>query len=210
MSQNRFAMHDPLTWIINLPALPRRALALSLLLGAGLVVLLVVGMTAASTWQGYVSLQEKRQTAGRLQAIAALKPSLLRADPPSPISDKRDFFPGETEALIRSAMQSRVNEITGRHGATVLSVSNAPAREIDGASYIGIRADLAGTIDVVHSALVEIETTRPYFLVREATIWTTGDTRSIDMIEAPEILAQLRIYVPLAPDLRKQVGGPDQ
>ncbi|MCR4265791.1 type II secretion system protein GspM [Nitratireductor sp. ZSWI3] len=201
MSENRASAIDPLSWIINLPALPRRILATLLLFGT---LALIVGLTwsAIATIGEYRSqLEDRRLAAGRLQAVAAVKPLLQHGASQSQSVNENDFFPGETEAVVRAAIQTRLNEIASARGATILSVSNVPLRRIDETAYIGVRADLTGTVDAVHNTIFEIETTKPAFIIREASIWTSGNAQTATPLTPPELSAQLRIYVPLRPDL---------
>lgn len=192
-------MADPTSRLVNAPLRTRRLTAL----------LLLVICIAAGTGFSWVALSsltsqraqnlEKRETIGRLQAIAALKPLLMQESAAPLPTAREDFLEGDSEAVVRGNMQAHINTVVSEQKASLLSVSNVPDVEIDGARYVGIRADLAGTVDAVHNAIFAMETSKP-LIIREASIWLSGPDQIPGATLAPQISAQIRVYGALRPD----------
>jgi hypothetical protein len=194
------ARTDMPTWVVNLSPAARRMLALGLLALFVFAAWLIVQAALANILNSNARIADQRLVAGRMQTVAALKPSLLAAANESGGSSSDDYFAGDTVATIRAAMQTRLNEIADINGVNLMSVSNAPERRVGDAVFIGIRADLAGTVTAIHGTLFAIETNRPAFVVREASIWGIGDEEPAG-VAPPQITAQFHIYVPLRPEL---------
>lgn len=194
-------MADPLARVINAPLRVRRLTALLLLLaclaaGIGLSWLALTSLTGLRA-----EIREKRETIGRLQAIAALKPLLVQEGSAAVPTVREDFLEGDSEAVMRGNMQTSLTAMVGEGNVNLLSTSNIPDLEIDGARYVGIRADLSGTVDAVHNAIFAIETSRP-LIIREASIWLSGPDQLPGATDAPRISAQIRIYGALRPDFK--------
>ena len=190
-------MADPTSLLVNTPLRTRRLTALLLL-----VICIAAGI--GFSWVALSSLTtlraqilEKRETIGRLQAIAALKPLLVQESTAPLPTAREDFLEGDSEAVVRGNMQAHI--IVNEQDANLLSVSNVPDVEIDGARYVGIRADLAGTVDAVHNAIFAMETSKP-LIIREASIWLSGPDQMPGATLAPQISAQIRVYGALRPD----------
>lgn len=194
-------MADPLARVINAPLRIRRLTALLLLFaclaaGVGLSWLALTSLIGLRA-----EIREKREMIGRLQAIAALKPLLVQEASAALPTEREDFLEGDSEAVMRGNMQTSLTAMVGERNVNLLSTSNVPDLEIDGARYVGIRADLSGTVDAVHNAIFAIETSRP-LIIREASIWLSGPDQLPGATEAPQISAQVRIYGALRPDLK--------
>jgi hypothetical protein len=201
-------MADPVSRIINLPLWRRRILALA-------VLILVSGGFALLSWSALAALgnsisavEEKRLMLGRLQAMAALKPSLERDRLAIAADDTAGFLDGETEAVVRGNMQTRLTAIASTTSATLLSIGNISPYEVDGVRYIGMRVDLSGPVEAIHGMIFEIEAGRPAFIIRQASIWTGGGQQATS--SPPEISAQLQVYAPLRPDVEVQEAAPSQ
>ena len=187
---------------INASLATRRAIALALLFIAFGAIAGIVWLGAGSIARQRLEIVEKRETAGRLQAIAALKPGLEQeASLATSAAASEDFLEGESEAVIRANLQAQLNSIAAAQNATLQSVSNLPELEIDGARFIGMRADLSGTVEAVHNTVFAIETVKP-LVIRDTSIWLSGADQGIGATQAPEISTQIRIYGALSPDLK--------
>ena len=90
---------------------------------------------------------------------------------------------------------------------SLLSVGNVPDLEMAGVRYVGMRADLSGTVETIYNAVLAIETARAVF-ISEASVWQSGGGQTKgEIIRAPEISAQVHVYGALNPDLRKLAGA---
>lgn len=190
-------MADPTSRLVNAPLRTRRLTALLLLaicIAAG-IGFSRVALSSLTTLRAQIL--EKRETIGRLQAIAALKPLLVQESTAPLPTAREDFLEGDSEAVVRGNMQAHI--IVNEQDANLLSVSNVPDVEIDGARYVGIRADLAGTVDAIHNAIFAMETSKP-LIIREASIWLSGPDQMPGATLAPQISAQIRVYGALRPD----------
>ncbi|MCV3243105.1 type II secretion system protein GspM [Mesorhizobium sp. ZC-5] len=194
-------MAAPISRVINAPLRTRRLIALLLFLA-------ILAAVATSSWIAVSSLiglradvLEKRETVGRLQAIAALKPLLVQESNTALPTEREDFLEGDSEAVVRGNMQTRLTAMVGERNVNLLSASNVPDLNIDGARYVGIRADLSGTVDAVHNAIFAIETSKP-LIIREASIWLSGPDQLPGATQAPHISVQIRLYGALRQDFK--------
>lgn len=184
---------DPLVRVLNASLAARRGLALALLvlvMGCGLA---VIGSIFSSLAQEHQAITEKRQLTGKLEAFAKLR-NTLSADmkPSSGSGDAGEFLLGNTEALARATLQTQLSDLISARGATLSSASNLPAIDDAGARYVGIRADISGTVDAVHSAVLAIEAASPPLIIREAALWRNENDGGASA--APQIAAQLHVY----------------
>jgi hypothetical protein len=180
--------------LINARLHTRRIVAVALLVAAIGSLGGVAWVAVSAVAQTSHAIQEKREIVGRLRAVAALKPALMQdeaAGPPSVGSE--DFLEGDSEAVARGNLQTRLTEIVSARNANLTSVSNVPELDLNGARYIGIRADLTGTMEAIHDTIFAIESSGP-ILIRDASIWLSGYEQAAETTQAPEISAQIRIY----------------
>lgn len=193
-------MADLLFRLVNAPPTIRRATALGLLVVAGAAAGSLCFAALSSTRQLQRDLQDRREMAGRLQAIAALKPSLLAQAQARPsLGGDAEFMVGESVAVIRGNMQAQANAIVTAQGANLISVSNSPAIESDGVSYLGIDIDLSGTVEAVHNTVFALESAKP-FIVRSASFWLSGPPQEPGATQPPELTAQLHVFGVVRPE----------
>lgn len=198
-------MGDLLVRLLNAGAAARRATAFGSLALVGLVVTLLVYALLSSTFGLARDLLVKRELAGRLQAIAAMKPALLKQAEQAPSAQDGDgFLQGENEALVRSNLQAQIGTIATVQGATLISISNAPAIDQSGLRYLGVDVDLSGTVETVHDTISSIETTSP-LVIRNASVWVSGGEQE-GATQAPELTAQLQVYGALKPEAGRPAG----
>lgn len=186
-------------WIVNAPKRTRQVVALGVFLLSIGAIVGVAWLALSSVREAQLTILEKRETLGRLKAIAALKPSLLVEDDFS-AETRSDFLDGESEAVVRGNLQAQLGAISSAQHASLLSVGNVPDIEINGSRYIGVRADLSGTIEAIYNSIVAIETLAPVF-VSEASIWRSSVGQTARATQAPEISAQIHVYGALSPKL---------
>lgn len=188
-----------LTRILNAPALIRRTLALALAVVAIALVGWVLFAAADSIASARADIDQKRETLGQIEAVIALAKSIESSGTPATTTDNKEFLTGESEAIIRGALQTRLNAMAASNGVTVLSAGNAPGLIEDGVAYLGLRANVSGSLESVHGFLLSLETTLPVLFVREATLRTTNISPSASPTSPPEIFAELLFYGALQP-----------
>ncbi|MER8583586.1 type II secretion system protein GspM [Mesorhizobium sp. M1423] len=151
-------------------------------------------------------IEEKREILGQLQAVAALAKRLDSA-PDLAAAANPEFLTGESEAVIRGGLQTRLNAIAASNGVTVLSAGNAPALSEAGLDLIGLRANLSGPLEGVHNAILAIETSLPILFIREATLRTTNVGPAAGRTGDPELFAEILFYGPLQTKVASPSGG---
>lgn len=194
-----------LTRILNAPPLFQRALAIALLLAAMAVGGCLLFMAANSIASVRADIEQKRETLGQIKAVIALAKTVENSTTPVATSANKEFLSGDSEAIIRGTLQTRLNAMAASNGVSVLSAGNAPALTEDGVSYLGLRANVSGTLESVHGFLLSLETTLPVLFVREATIRTTNPSTS--QTAASEIFAEVLFYGALQPASSPPVSG---
>jgi len=194
-----------LTRILNAQPLFQRALAMALLLGATAIAGCLLFAAANSIASARADIEQKRETLGQIKAVIALAKTVENSTTPLATSASKEFLSGDSEAIIRGALQTRLNAIAASNEVSVLSAGNAPALTEDGVSYLGLRANVSGTLEGVHGFLLSLETTLPVLFVREATIRTTNPLASQN--GAPEIFAEVLFYGALQPTSSAPVSG---
>ncbi|WP_054310113.1 type II secretion system protein GspM [Mesorhizobium sp. 1M-11] len=181
--------------LLNASLLVRRSAAIAL----SVVFLGIAYAITASLYGALVSTRndvyEKRAELGRLLAIVAMEKSVkatntARASTTSPA----EFLPGENEAAARSGLQKRLSEAAATTGITVLSAGNAPTINEQGVVYVGLRANVSGSLENVHGLILNLETTLPVLFIREATLTATGSNMVTAQTSSTEISAQLMFY----------------
>lgn len=195
-----------LSAILNAHPTVRRLIALAIAAAAVCVTGWVVFMAFDSVASAKAEIEEKRETLGQLQAVAALAKRLDTAAASDPVAAANpEFLTGESEAVIRGALQTRLNAIAASNGVTVLSAGNAPALSESGVDFIGLRANFSGPLEGVHNAILAIETSLPVLFIREATLRTTDVGPAAARTRDSELFAEILFYGPL--QTRPPSGG---
>ncbi|MER9071068.1 type II secretion system protein GspM [Mesorhizobium sp. M0902] len=197
-----------LSTILNARPMVRRLIALAIAAAAACIAGWVVLMAFDSVTSARAGIEEKREMLGQLQAVAALAKRLDSAAASDPAAaTNSEFLTGESEAVIRGALQTRLNAIAALKGVTVLSAGNAPALSEAGVDFIGLRANLSGPREGVHNAILAIETSLPVLFIREATLRTANVGPAAGRTADPELFAEILFYGPLQTKLASPSGG---
>lgn len=195
-----------LSTILNARPMLQRLIALAIAVAAVCATSWMVVMALDSIAVAEAGIQEKREMLGQLQAVAALAKRLDSASDPTAAANP-EFLTGESEAVIRGGLQTRVNAIAASNGVTVLSAGNAPAVSEAGVDFIGLRANLSGPLEGVHSTILAIETSLPVLFIREATLRTTNVGPAAGRTTDPELFAEILFYGPLQTTVASQSGA---
>ncbi|WP_432288773.1 type II secretion system protein GspM (plasmid) [Aminobacter sp. BA135] len=181
--------------ILNAPQATRRGLAIA-------IAMLVVGLTVWALVQAFATLEnardqitQKRETLGQLQAVVALAQTLQEAQlPASGTAEANEFLVGESDAVIRSNLQSRLNSAASANSVIVLSAGNAPMIMEAGVSYIGIRGSISGPLEGIHNTVLALESSLPVLFIREATLRSTVPGPQAPNAAAPDLFAEVLFY----------------
>lgn len=191
---------DRLTSLLNAPKALRRSVALILLVFAFAIVAGFIWLAAGSLTNAAALVTAKREQLGNLQSIIGLREALSGRDVSSieTISGP-EFLRGTSEAVIRGNLQSRLSAIAAAHGVNILSVGNTPIRQRGNVRYAGLRADFSGTNEAIHATLFDIETSKPYLVIRNAVIRSTLRSQGSVSEGPPELVVQIQFYGALPP-----------
>lgn len=201
-------MVDRLTALLNAPRALRRGVALLILVVTVLAVGGLTWLTATSLAREAAGVDKRRQVLGNLRSIISLRKALSdRETTAGETGAGPEFLSGASEAVIRANLQSRLTEIAATHGVKILSVGNTPIRQRGNIRYAGLRADFAGTNEAVHATLFDIETSKPYLVIRTATIRSTQSSRSPGKAGPEELVVQIQFYGALPPEGGAQGAG---
>jgi hypothetical protein len=189
-----------LTRLINAPHFLQRAAVLSL---AALALALVSALGAVA-W-GYLESRQAeilslRERAGHMTQIIALKDSAKAPEEGvGAVNDSSMFVEAESLTIGRAMLQARIEAIAQSNALQISSAGALPESLENGLTLVGQRIDFSGTYDAVHSALLEMETSMPPMLVREASIRVSageaGD-RPLELAAQIKIFSALRLAGP--------------
>ncbi|MBZ9768412.1 type II secretion system protein M [Mesorhizobium sp. CA6] len=195
-----------LSAILNSRLLVRRSLALAIAAFGVLVTGWLIFAALGSVASANAGIHQKRETLGQIEAVVALAKTMEASAPPA-AAGNGEFLSGESEAVIRGTLQTRLNAIAASNKVVVLSAGNAPALNEDGVAYLGLRANVSGTLEGVHGLMLGLETTLPVLFVREATLRVTNVAPSEAPNVEPEIFAEVLFYGALPPGMATAAAG---
>ena len=195
-----------LSAILNTSPLVRRLIALALAAVTACVLAWAMFAGLDSVASAQARIEEKRELLGQLQSVAALAKRLDSAASPVAAANP-EFLTGESEAIIRGGLQTRLNAIATANGVNVLSAGNAPVLSEAGVDFIGLRANLSGPLEGIHNAVLAIETSLPVLFIREATLRTNDVGPVAGRTGDPEIFAEILFYGPLQTPVAPVPGG---
>ena len=97
---------------------------------------------------------------------------------------------------MQANLQNKLSSLASIATATVLSSGGIPSIEIDGVRYVGIRGNLQGTLKSIHGTLLQLETGKPYLIVRDMTVRAIN---SANLAVPVEISVQVSFFGALDP-----------
>lgn len=186
---------------MKLHALPRRSrqtLAVSLLFGAVVAVAALVwallsafvfdlDARASAVQTRVTSMNEMAGSVTQLRAAWAR----LERDPRLSV----DMYAAVSDAQASAAVQSAVQRVFSRAGATVRSVQTLDVVQEGPVRRVGVRLAVTGTSNQINRALEAIGLSRPILTVDGGSIQTMGDSRrAVDDPRTPELQATFDIY----------------
>ena len=181
-----------LTRLINAPMQLQKCAAAALL-ALGLALAYALGASAFAFVRGkQAELTDRRENAGRLSQIVAMKGGFgLAPDEPANADTMSLFLEAESVTIGRANLQSRVDAIAQSNGLVLASAGGLPDLEEAGLTLIGLRVDISGGYDAVHKAIIDLETSMPPLMVRELAVRLVsgeGGDRPV------ELAAQIKLF----------------
>ncbi|MFN7089156.1 MAG: type II secretion system protein GspM [Allorhizobium sp.] len=161
-------MTEILIRIMNLSVLAQRTLATLIALAAFLATSALIWVAVDLLNRNAMAIQEKRVALARFEKAIATGETLLKQ--PSDSAPSSEFLSGETEAVMQAILQNKLSSLASIEAATVLSSGGISSLEMDGVRYVGLRANLQGTLKSIHGTLLQLETSKPYLIVRDMTV----------------------------------------
>jgi general secretion pathway protein M len=192
-------MTELLITLMNAPRYVQRSVALGIL---GLVIIIVVTTVVylGSFLSAKVSdIADMRAELFRLNEIIARKP-LTDVNTPSwePVAGTL-FIEGESLPAIQAKLQERVNAIARSSGTTIASISGTTQIELGGAAYVGVRADMEGSLKAFHEVVRQLETSDPPLIIRQVAIRGTNRIMQGVLSEPLQLAGQIAIYGAVSP-----------
>lgn len=158
---------------------------------AALALLVVVLVAAASVtiaplaaWRSEIAdeVQEKRETLGRLLAVAAdagRAQDLTRLGQ-SLSQDGATFIEGATDSIRSANLQGLVAQIARDNGIRIDVARALPPKDRDELRSLGVEVRFEGSIAAVQNFLIGLETARPLLFVRSASLSSRRAGSGID------------------------------
>lgn len=200
-------MTDMLIRVMALPRVLQRALAVSLLA----ICVILAAATVIYAYAGFNKLRaniaDGRSNLARFELLLKQKPSDLAPVPVEADSSSNAFLDGGNDAVIQAGLQARVNASAASQNVMVASVGNTLVLMIDGVRYVGVRADLQGTLTALNNTLFELETAQPPLIIREATMRSTNVMGSEGLTAPLELAAEIVVYGATRPQTVAPVTG---
>jgi hypothetical protein len=150
----------------------------------------VIQMAVTSLYSGYTAIDEKRALLGKLKAIAtagvSFQAQLLPENDGNPM-----LLSGENEAVMSAALQSWLQDVVGTAGGQINSVNNVSETGENGFRMIGLKANLSGSMEVVHRTIASIENNQPRLFIKEVVLNSTYQQTSAEETLPAELTATI-------------------
>lgn len=116
-------------------------------------------------------LADRRATLARYEAIAAQEKAVrLYAQQVAESNAQGELLSGATEGVVNANLQALLKALADRSGATVNSIRMLPPKNVNGASLVGARLDVSGSIEALHALVRSLENETPLLLVITASL----------------------------------------
>ncbi len=170
------------------------------------LVFLVVGagwtVVAEPIWSqfehGYGEIEGKRQLLARYTAIAA-RHAIAREK-----SDRANarlaggaLLDSGSETLASADLQKKLKALASQRRASLRSANRLANRERNGNTYVGIRIQLNGSLEAIHTTIYGIENGSPFMFINAAQLNAGQSRRATPDAGQPMIDARLDVYVPI-------------
>lgn len=114
---------------------------------------------------------DRRATLARYEAVAAQEKAVrLYARQVAESNAQGELLAGATEGVVNANLQALLKAAADRSGATVNSIRMLPPKTLNGASLVGARLDVSGSIESLHALVRALENETPLLLVLTASL----------------------------------------
>jgi len=187
-------MTELLITLMNAPRYVQRSVALGILSLGIIIVVATVLYLGAFLSAKVTHIADMRAELFRLNEIIARKP-LTDVNPSSgePAAGTL-FIEGESLPAIQAKLQERVNAIARSSGATIASISGTTEIELSGAAYVGVRADMEGSLKAFHEVVRQLETSEPPLIIRQVAVRGTNRILQGVLSEPLQLAGQIAVY----------------
>lgn len=144
------------------------AVNLSILLA---LYLLVVEPARRLVADGAEMIAQRRATLARYEAVAAQESAIQDyAREVADINARGELIEGDSEGIVAANLQARLKALAEQAKVSVKSLQMLPARPFRGATLVGARIDVAGTLEAVHELARALEGEPPLLIVTAANL----------------------------------------
>ena len=174
-----------------------------------MIVALAVGTLSAgisSVRASEEAVTQKRLLLGRLHAIIERLPAELEHTRQSNLAASEEFLSGDSETVIRASLQQKFTQVASSQSLAVVSVGNAPDIIRQQVTYAGLQDNVTGSIAALQKTLLALESTKPVLFVTKLTVRSTDQLALQKPVAEPVLVAQLRLYGALKPQLASPQG----
>ncbi|MCJ9753648.1 type II secretion system protein GspM [Neorhizobium sp. BETTINA12A] len=187
-------MTELLITLMNAPRYVQRSVALGMLGLATTIVVITVVYLGSFLSSKANDIADMRVELFRLNEIITRRPLADASTSSLGPAAGTLFIEGESLPAIQAKLQERVNAIARSSGATIASISGTSQTEFNGAAYVGVRADMAGSLKAFHEVVRQLETSEPPLIIRQASIRGTNRV-SQGVLSGPlELAGQVTVY----------------
>jgi hypothetical protein len=117
------------------------------------------------------AIVDRRATLARYEAVAMQEKAVrLYAQQVAESNAQGELLSGASEGVVNANLQALLKAAADRAGATVNSIRMLPAKTVNGASLVGARLDVSGSIEALHALLRSLESETPLLLVLTASL----------------------------------------
>jgi len=141
------------------------------LLALGLVWLVVVEPVRQFLAERDESLLQRRTTLARYESVARQTAAIeAYAQQVAESNAQGELVAGDNPGIVAANLQARVKQLAESGGVTVRSIQLLPAKTLKGASLVGARMEVAGSLEATHALVRALEGEAPLLLVTGATL----------------------------------------
>jgi general secretion pathway protein M len=186
-------MTELLITLMNAPRAVQRSTAIGILIFIVALITLATTLLTSALFDRISHIEEMRMELFRLDQIIARRPPRL------PVEKQQTeggllFIEGDSLPVIQARLQERVNAAASVSGALVVSISGTQQVQINGAAYVGVRADVEGSLGAFHDVIRQLETSEPPLIIRKASIRSTNVVSQGRLSGPLQLTGQIAIY----------------
>lgn len=184
--------------LLNLPIAIQRFIAIMILLivAASFVTLGQIGFSILKNQNQ--DIVDARLLLGRLAQISSLASNAL--DEPLDNQDLSSVLSGSDKDVVQAELQNHLKNVMQQSNVTLLSAGGVKLIQKEGVEFVGLRANVQGSLPAIHRAIVELETGQLHLSIREITIRPTGGSNQRGAPQSEIVLtAQFTFYGALNP-----------